>query len=55
MKITKEKLLDFYQATGGKKSYAIKDYMKCSKLSKNEFIYISDHFEELKENYKKGK
>lgn len=51
-KITKEKLLDYYYATGGKKSYATEDYMKCSKLSVNEFIYISDNFENFKVVFK---
>lgn len=55
MNITKEKFIDFYNATGGNKSYKIEDYMKCSKLNVNEFIYISDNFQELKEKYKKGK
>lgn len=53
MNINYEKFKRYLIATNGKKSYLIDDYKSSGLKSVNEFIYISDHFEELKKIYKK--
>ncbi len=52
MKITKNKFYEYCSATGFRKSYEINDYKKCKILDINEFIFISDHFDEINQKYK---
>lgn len=41
----------YLNATGGLKSYQYNDYTKSDFSSIDKFIYISDHFEELKQKF----
>ena len=51
MKVNKQMFLEYCKATGNKKSFDIEDYKKCTTLEINEFIYICDHFNELKKKF----
>ena len=50
MKVNKQMFLEYCKATGNKRSFDIEDYKKCTTLEINEFIYIGDHFSELKKS-----
>ena len=51
MKVNKQMFLEYCKATGNKRSFDIEDYKKCTTLEINEFIYIGDHFSELKKKF----
>ena len=52
MIINKKMFLEYCRATDNTKSFSIEDFKKCTNLEINEFIYIGDHFKELKEKFK---
>jgi hypothetical protein len=54
IEITEEKFKKYINATDGKKSYSFVDCEK-SGLTANEFIYIADNINELKEKYGGGR
>ena len=51
MKVNKQMFLEYCKATGNKRTFDIEDYKKCTTLDINEFIYIGDHFSELKKKF----